>query len=216
MPGSVAEAAIDELARGRPVVLLDGEAGGDLVVAAELITADAINFMAREGRGLIRLALSPGRCAELELTLMPVRNPSGLASSFMVSIEAADGVTTGISAADRARTIKVAASRRTSPDQLRRPGHVVPIRTHEGGVLEQAAPAEAAVDLVRAASLVPAAAMCEVLADDGALARGRELARYCRRHRLPAVSVADVVAYRQRVARRQAHGSRVEPRTVRA
>lgn len=184
-------------------MLCDGESAGELVVAGELVAADAVNFMAKEGRGLIRLALSAARCAQLELPLMPVRNPGAQASAFTVSIEAAEGVTTGISAADRAQTIRVAARPRTCPAELRRPGHIFPVRTCERGVLAQARPAEAAVDLVCAAGLAPAAAMCEILADDGALADGRELASFCRRHRLPAVAVADVLAYRRHVVARR-------------
>jgi 3,4-dihydroxy 2-butanone 4-phosphate synthase/GTP cyclohydrolase II len=192
--------ALEDLRAGRVVVVVDGDEAthGHLVVAAEFATAETVNFMAREGRGLICLALTPKRCDELEVDLIPVRNESVHAKSFTVSIEARDGVTTGISAADRARTVAVAIDERCGPGDIVQPGHVLPLRAREGGVLARAAVTEAAVDLTRLAGLNPAAVICEVMDEDGEYAAGPALVDYCERHDLRLTTIVDLIAYRRR------------------
>jgi 3,4-dihydroxy 2-butanone 4-phosphate synthase/GTP cyclohydrolase II len=193
--------ALEELRRGRMVVVCEdtgGDSEGDLVVAAEFAGAQAVNFMAKEGRGLIRLALTPERCDELELDVMAARHESELTTDFLVSVEAREGVSTGISAADRARTIQVAIDPSSTRDDLVVPGHIFPLKAKAGGVLERAGQTEAAVDLARLAGLAPAAVICEVLNDDGTMARVADLAPYCRRHELKMVTIADLIAYRRR------------------
>jgi 3,4-dihydroxy 2-butanone 4-phosphate synthase / GTP cyclohydrolase II len=195
------EEALEELRRGRMVVVCEdtgGESEGDLAIAAQFATPAAINFMAKEGRGLIRLALTPERCDELELGVMAGRHESELRTDVLVSIEARDGVTTGISAADRARTIQVAIDPDSTRDDLVVPGHIFPLKAKEGGVLERAGQTEAAVDLARLAGLVPAAVICEVMNDDGTMARVADLVPYCRRHGLKVLTIADLIAYRRR------------------
>ena len=189
------------LRHGRTIVLYDdvGEHEGDLVLAADHVTAEAIAFMAREARGLIRLALPAERCDALGLPPMPARNRSRLAGAFTVSVEARDGVTTGISAADRAQTIRVAADPASGAADLVRPGHVFPLRATPGGVLKRARNTEAAVELAELAGLVPAAVICQVLDDDGEVATRPELERFCARHGLALVAVSDVVAHRRRL-----------------
>jgi 3,4-dihydroxy 2-butanone 4-phosphate synthase/GTP cyclohydrolase II len=194
------EEAIEEIRAGRMVVVCDDEDReneGDLTLAAQFATPEAINFMAKEGRGLICLSLTPERCEELGLDLIAAKNESPFETPFTVMIEARDGVTTGISAADRARTIQVAIDPRTSPRDLVQPGHVFPLKAKPGGVLERTGQTEAAVDLARLAGLNPSGVICEVMNDDGTMARVPDLERYCKRHGLKMITVADLIAYRR-------------------
>jgi 3,4-dihydroxy 2-butanone 4-phosphate synthase/GTP cyclohydrolase II len=193
--------AIEDIRAGRMVVVCDDEDReneGDLTMAAQFVTPEAINFMAKEGRGLICLALTPQRCDELGLDLMAAKNESPFETPFTVTIEARDGVTTGISAADRARTIQVAIDPESAPRDLVQPGHVFPLKSKPGGVLERTGQTEAAVDLARLAGLNPAGVICEVMNDDGTMARVPDLERYCARHGLKMITVADLIAYRRR------------------
>jgi 3,4-dihydroxy 2-butanone 4-phosphate synthase / GTP cyclohydrolase II len=195
------EEAIEEIRAGRMVVVCDDEDReneGDLTMAAQFATPEAINFMAKEGRGLICLALTPDRCDELGLDLMAAKNESPFETAFTVSIEARDGVTTGISAADRARTVQVAIDANSAPRDLVQPGHIFPLKAKSGGVLERTGQTEAAVDLARLAGLNPAGVICEVMNDDGTMARVPDLERYCARHGLKMITVADLIAYRRR------------------
>lgn len=206
MPLAAIEAAVRDLRAGRFVIVVDDEAReneGDLVIAAEFATPAAINFMAREGRGLICAAMTGARLDELGIPLMvpPERNRSGFGTAFTISVEARVGVTTGISAHDRARTIAVLIDPASRPDDLVMPGHVFPLRARAGGVLERAGQTEAAVDLARLAGLAPAAVICEIMADDGTMARRPELEVFAARHDLRIVSVADLIAYRRCGAR---------------
>src|SRR5215218_9620808 len=154
--------------------------------------------MAKNGRGLICLSLTGERCDELGLDLMAAKNESPFNTAFTISVEARDGVTTGISAADRARTIQVAIDPHSGPDDLVQPGHVFPLKSKYGGVLERAGQTEAAVDLARLAGLIPAGVICEIMNEDGTMARVPDLVDYCRRHELKMVTVADLIAYRRR------------------
>jgi 3,4-dihydroxy 2-butanone 4-phosphate synthase/GTP cyclohydrolase II len=200
-PFATIEAAIEDIRRGRMVVVVDDENReneGDLTIAAQFVTPQAINFMTKEGRGLICLALTPERCDELGLDLMAAKNESAFETAFTVSIEARDGVTTGISAQDRARTIQVAIDPNSSPRDLVQPGHVFPLKARVGGVLERVGQTEAAVDLARLAGLIPAGVICEIMNDDGTMARIGDLEPYCERHDLKMVTVAELVAYRRR------------------
>jgi 3,4-dihydroxy 2-butanone 4-phosphate synthase/GTP cyclohydrolase II len=195
------EEAIEEIRTGRMVVVCDDEDReneGDLTMAAQFVTPESINFMAMHGRGLICLSLTPERCDELGLDLMAAKNESPFQTPFTVSIEARDGVTTGISAADRARTIQVAIDASTRPHDLVQPGHVFPLKSKPGGVLERAGQTEAGVDLARLAGLTPAGVICEVMNDDGTMARVPDLVPYCERHGLKMITVADLIAYRRR------------------
>jgi 3,4-dihydroxy 2-butanone 4-phosphate synthase/GTP cyclohydrolase II len=197
------EDAIEDLRQGKMVVVCDDENReneGDLTMAAQFVTPEAINFMAKEGRGLICLALTPERCDELGLNLMAAKNESAFDTAFTVSIEAHSrhGITTGISAADRARTIQVAIDPDTSPRELVQPGHVFPLKAKPGGVLERVGQTEAAVDLARLAGLIPAGVICEIMNDDGSMARVSDLEPYTERHGLKMITVADLVAYRRR------------------
>ncbi|HEX5781860.1 MAG TPA: bifunctional 3,4-dihydroxy-2-butanone-4-phosphate synthase/GTP cyclohydrolase II, partial [Solirubrobacteraceae bacterium] len=195
------EEAIEEIRAGRMVVVCDDEDReneGDLTMAAQFVTPEAINFMAKEGRGLICLALTPQRCDELGLELMAAKNESPFDTPFTVTIEARDGVTTGISAADRARTIQVAIDPQSAPRDLVQPGHIFPLKAKPGGVLERTGQTEAAVDLARLAGLNPAGVICEVMNDDGTMARVPDLEPYCERHGLKMITVADLIAYRRR------------------
>jgi 3,4-dihydroxy 2-butanone 4-phosphate synthase/GTP cyclohydrolase II len=195
------EEALEDIRAGRMVVVCDDEDReneGDLTLAAQFVTPEAINFMAKEGRGLICLALTPTRCDELGLDLMAAKNESPFETPFTVTIEARDGVTTGISAADRARTIQVAIDPRSTPRDLVQPGHIFPLKAKPGGVLERTGQTEAAVDLARLAGLNPAGVICEVMNDDGTMARVPDLERYCARHGLKMITVADLIAYRRR------------------
>ena len=171
---------------------------GDLTLAAQFATPEAINFMAKEGRGLICLSLTPERCEELGLELMAAKNESSFETPFTVSIEAREGVTTGISAHDRARTIQVAIDPESHPRDLVQPGHIFPLKARSGGVLERTGQTEAAVDLARLAGLNPAGVICEVMNDDGTMARVDDLAGYCARHGLKMITIADLIAYRRR------------------
>jgi len=175
----------------------DRENEGDLTLAAQFATPEAVNFMAKEGRGLICLALTPERCDDLGLDLMAAKNESPFQTAFTVSIEAREGISTGISAHDRARTIQVAIDPRSRPQDLVQPGHVFPLKAKAGGVLERTGQTEAAVDLARLAGLGPAGVICEVMNDDGTMARVPDLAAYCGRHGLKMVTVADLIAYRR-------------------
>jgi 3,4-dihydroxy 2-butanone 4-phosphate synthase / GTP cyclohydrolase II len=201
MSFATVEDALEEIRAGRMVVVCDDEDReneGDLTLAAQFATPEAVNFMAKEGRGLICLALTPQRCDELGLDLMAAKNESSFATPFTVTIEARDGVTTGISAADRARTIQVAIDPRSAPRDLVQPGHIFPLKAKPGGVLERTGQTEAAVDLARLAGLNPAGVICEVMNDDGTMARVPDLERYCARHGLKMITVADLIAYRRR------------------
>ncbi len=200
-PFATIEEAIEDIRQGKMVVVCDDEDReneGDLTMAAQFVTPEAINFMAKEGRGLICLSLTPERCDELGLNLMAAKNESSFETPFTVSIEARTGVSTGISAADRARTIQVAIDPKTSPRELVQPGHVFPLKARPGGTLERVGQTEAAVDLARMAGLIPAGVICEVMNDDGTMARVPDLANYCARHGLKMITVADLVAYRRR------------------
>jgi 3,4-dihydroxy 2-butanone 4-phosphate synthase / GTP cyclohydrolase II len=200
-PFSTIEEALDDIRAGKMVVVCDAEDReneGDLTMAAQFTTPEAINFMAKEGRGLICLALSPERCDELGLDLMAAKNESPFETAFTVSIEAREGVTTGISAADRAHTIQVAIDPETRPRDLVQPGHIFPLKAKDGGVLERTGQTEAAVDMARLAGLNPAGVICEIMNDDGTMARVPDLEEYCRKHDLKMVTVADLIAYRRR------------------
>ena len=200
-PFSSVEEAIDEIRRGRMVVVCDDENReneGDLTMAAQFATPEAVNFMAKEARGLICLALTPERCDELGLDLMAAKNESPFQTAFTISVEAREGVTTGISAADRARTIQVAIDPHSRPEDLVQPGHVFPLKAKQGGVLERAGQTEAGVDLARLAGLIPAGVICEVMNEDGTMARVPDLIPYCRQHGLVMITVADLIAYRRR------------------
>lgn len=193
--------AITAFRDGNFVIITDDEGReneGDLAVAAQFATAEAVNFMARHGRGLICVAMEGERLDRLGLPLMvpPDQNHSGFGTAFTVSVEARSGVTTGISAHDRSRTIRLLAHPETMPDELVRPGHVFPLRAREGGVLVRAGQTEASVDLARLAGLEPAAAICEVMADDGTMARAADLERLSAEHGIGIVTVADLIAYR--------------------
>ena len=194
-----AEEAAEQLRRGHMVVLVDDEDReneGDLAMAAEKITPEAINFMATHGRGLICLSLTEEHCDRLSLTPMSPRNTAALGTAFCESIDARRGVTTGISASDRATTILSAIDPKARPEDLARPGHVFPLRARAGGVLVRAGQTEASVDLARIAGLEPAGVICEIMNDDGTMARLPQLAEFCRRHGLKLVTVADVIRYR--------------------
>jgi 3,4-dihydroxy 2-butanone 4-phosphate synthase/GTP cyclohydrolase II len=198
------EEAIEEIRRGRMVVVCDDENReneGDLTMAAQFATPEAINFMAKNGRGLICLSLTGERCDELGLDLMAAKNESPFNTAFTISVEARDGVTTGISAADRARTIQVAIDPHSGPDDLVQPGHVFPLKAKEGGVLERAGQTEASVDLARLAGLIPAGVICEIMNEDGTMARVPDLVPYCEEHGLKMITVADLIAYRRRTER---------------
>ena len=200
-PFATIEEAIEEIHQGRMIVVCDDESReneGDLTLAAQFATPEAINFMAKEARGLICLALTPDRCDELGLDLMAAKNETPLQTAFTVAIEAREGVTTGISAADRAHTIQVAVDPKTRPRDLVQPGHVFPLKAKAGGVLERTGQTEAAVDLARLAGLIPAGVICEVMNEDGTMARVPDLTPYCERHGLKMITVADLIAYRRR------------------
>jgi 3,4-dihydroxy 2-butanone 4-phosphate synthase/GTP cyclohydrolase II len=179
----------------------DRENEGDLTLAADHVTPEAINFMAKEARGLICLALEESRCDELGLYPMTNHNEAPLRTAFTVSVEARSGVSTGISAADRSHTIKVAIDPDAKPGDLVQPGHVFPLRARGYGVLERMGQTEAAVDLARLAGLTPAGVICEIMNDDGTMARVPDLTTYCARHGLKMITVSDLVAYRRRTER---------------
>jgi 3,4-dihydroxy 2-butanone 4-phosphate synthase / GTP cyclohydrolase II len=198
---SAIEDALEDFRGGKMIVVCDGEDReneGDLVLAAQFATPEAINFMAKEGRGLVCLALTPERCDELGLDLMAPKNEDPLKTAFTVSIEAREGVTTGISAHDRAHTIQIAIDPASRPQDLVQPGHVFPLKARTGGVLERTGHTEASVDLSRLAGLTPAGVICEIMKDDGTMARVSDLVPYCERHGLRMITVADLIAYRRR------------------
>jgi 3,4-dihydroxy 2-butanone 4-phosphate synthase/GTP cyclohydrolase II len=201
IPFATIEEALEEIRLGHQIVLVDDEDReneGDLAMAAEKATPDAINFMAKFGRGLICLALTEERCDELQLPPMSQVNTSNYGTAFCESIDARRGTTTGISAADRATTILAAIDPATRPADLARPGHVFPLQARRGGVLVRAGQTEASVDLARISGLYPGAVICEIMNDDGTMARLPQLADFCRAHGLKLVSVADLIRYRMR------------------
>src|SRR6201987_364652 len=198
-PFATIEAAIEDIRDGKMVVVCDDENReneGDLTMAAQFVTPEAVNFMRKEGGGLICLALTAERCDQLGLDLMAAKNESSFETAFTVSVEARSGVSTGISAADRARTIQVAIDPKTSPRELVQPGHVFPLKAKAGGVLERVGQTEAAVDLARLAGLIPAGVICEIMNDDGTMARVPDLVKFCETHNLKMVTVADLIRYR--------------------
>jgi len=191
--------AIDEIRAGRMIVVVDDEDReneGDLTLAAEKVTPEAINFMAKYGRGLICLALTEDRLDHLRIGPMTAENTSNYGTAFCEAIDARQGVTTGISAYDRARTISVAIDSATRPADLARPGHVFPLRARKGGVLVRAGQTEASVDLARLAGMVPAGVICEIMRDDGTMARVPDLIDFCRTHGLKMLTVAELIRYR--------------------
>jgi 3,4-dihydroxy 2-butanone 4-phosphate synthase/GTP cyclohydrolase II len=200
-PFATIEEALEDFRAGKFLVVVDDadrENEGDLTIAAEFATPEAINFMATHGRGLICLSLTGERCRELELRPMTDRNEAPHNTAFTVSVEAREGVSTGISAHDRARTIQVAIDPHSRPSDLVQPGHVFPLEARAGGVLQRAGQTEAAVDLARLAGLTPAGVVCEVMNEDGTMARVRDLVPYCKRHGLKLITVADLIEYRRR------------------
>jgi len=200
-PFSSIEAAIEDYRAGKMVVIVDDEDReneGDVCVAAEHVTAEQITFMAIEARGLICLTLSPDRIDQLDLPLQNQHNKAGFETAFTVTIEAAEGVTTGISAEDRAHTIRVAARADAKPSDLDRPGHVFPLRAKANGVLERTGQTEASVDMARLAGLQPASVICEVMNDDGTMARVPDLVEFCAKHDLKMIMIKDLVEYRRR------------------
>jgi 3,4-dihydroxy 2-butanone 4-phosphate synthase/GTP cyclohydrolase II len=212
MPFASIPEAIEHFRSGRMLVVVDDEDReneGDLTVAAERITPEIINFMAKHGRGLICLALSPDICDNLQLPLMSPNNTSRFGTAFCETIDAREGVSTGISAADRALTIRTTMQPATRPQDLARPGHVFPLRAREGGVLVRAGQTEAAVDLARLAGLRAGGVICEIMNEDGTMSRVPELQDFCARHGLEMISVAALIRYRlqhERFIRRQAEG----------
>jgi 3,4-dihydroxy 2-butanone 4-phosphate synthase / GTP cyclohydrolase II len=195
------EEAIEDIRQGKFVVVVDAadrENEGDLTIAAQFATPEAVNFMTKEGRGLICLCLTEERCDDLGLRQMTERNETPYGTAFTVSVEAREGVTTGISAPDRSRTIQVAIDPKARAEDLVQPGHVFPLRAREGGVLMRAGQTEAAVDLARLAGLIPAGVVCEIMNEDGTMARVPDLIPYCERHGVKLVTVADLIEYRRR------------------
>jgi 3,4-dihydroxy 2-butanone 4-phosphate synthase/GTP cyclohydrolase II len=195
------EEALDDIVAGKMVILVDDEDReneGDLCMAAEKVTPEAINFMAKYGRGLICLSLTPERVEELKLPMMTDDNTSPFGTAFTVSIEAKRGVTTGISASDRARTILTAIDPRTTPDDLAKPGHIFPLRAKAGGVLQRAGQTEGSVDLARLARLTVAGVICEIMSEDGTMARVPELMEFSKKHHLKIVTIKDIIKYRMR------------------
>ncbi len=200
MPLSTIPEAIEDIKRGKFVVVVDDEDReneGDLVIAAEHVSAEAINFMAMYGRGLICMPIIGKRLDELQIPMMVQHNTSGFGTAFTVSVEARHGVTTGISAHDRAATVKALLNPATRPDDLARPGHMFPLRAAEGGVLKRAGQTEAAVDLARLAGLYPAGVICEIMNEDGTMARRPDLEAFSERHGVKIVSVAQLIDYRR-------------------
>lgn len=196
---SAIEDIIADLKQGKMVILVDEEDReneGDLVLAADFVTAEAINFMATHGRGLICLTLTEERCHQLDLPLMVSTNRAPLGTNFTLSIEAASGVTTGISAADRARTIEVAVKADAKPQDIVQPGHIFPLMAQKGGVLVRAGHTEAGCDLARLAGVTPASVICEILNEDGSMARLPDLMNFARKHQLKIGAIADLIQYR--------------------
>ncbi|HZW13092.1 MAG TPA: bifunctional 3,4-dihydroxy-2-butanone-4-phosphate synthase/GTP cyclohydrolase II [Noviherbaspirillum sp.] len=212
---STTQEIVAELRAGRMVILVDEEDReneGDLVLAAEFVTPEAINFMAKFGRGLICLTLTEERCNQLNLPMMTARNGTSYGTAFTVSIEAAEGVTTGISAADRARTVQVAVAKNAKPSDIVQPGHIFPLKAQKGGVLMRAGHTEAGCDFAELAGLTPAAVICEIMKDDGTMARLPDLIEFANEHGLKIGTIADLIHYRsqnesiiERVAERTMH-----------
>ena len=193
------EEALEDIKKGKMVILVDDEDReneGDLTMAAEKVTPEAINFMAKHGRGLICLSLTPERVEHLQLPMMTTDNTSSFGTAFTISIEAKKGVTTGISAADRAKTIKTAIDPKSGAEDLARPGHVFPLRAKPGGVLQRAGQTEGSVDLARLAGLYPSGVICEIMNDDGTMSRVPELTEFAKKHGMKIVTVKDLIAYR--------------------
>ena len=216
---SSTEEIVAELRAGRMVILVDEEDReneGDLVLAADFVTPEAINFMVKHARGLVCLTLTEERCDQLNLSMMTSRNGTAYGTNFTVSIEAAEGVTTGISAADRARTIQVAVAKDTQPNDIVQPGHIFPLKAQKGGVLMRAGHTEAGCDLTAMAGLTPASVICEIMKDDGTMARLPDLLEFAQEHQLKIGTIADLIHYRsqneclvERIAERSiqtAHG----------
>ena len=200
-PFASIEAAIEDFRQGKMLIIVDDEDReneGDVCVAAEHITEEQITFMAIEARGLICLTMSPERIDQLDLPLQAPNNKAGFETAFTVSIEAAEGVTTGISAYDRAHTIRVAAKPDAKPSDLDRPGHVFPLRAKANGVLQRTGQTEGSVDLAKMAGLEPAAVICEVMNDDGTMARVDDLITFCKKHDMKMISIKDMVEFRRR------------------
>jgi 3,4-dihydroxy 2-butanone 4-phosphate synthase/GTP cyclohydrolase II len=196
---STTQEIVAELRAGRMVILVDEEDReneGDLVLAAEFVTPEAINFMAKYGRGLICLTLTEERCERLNLPMMTTRNGTSYGTNFTVSIEAAEGVTTGISAADRARTVQVAVAKNARPSDIVQPGHIFPLKAQKGGVLMRAGHTEAGCDFAELAGLTPAAVICEIMKDDGTMARLPDLIEFAQEHKLKIGTIADLIHYR--------------------
>jgi 3,4-dihydroxy 2-butanone 4-phosphate synthase/GTP cyclohydrolase II len=195
------EDAIDDLRAGRCIIVVDDECReneGDLIATAELATPETLNFMMREARGLVCVPMPRGRAEALGLPPMVAQNQEAHSTAFTVSVDARHGVTTGISAADRAQTVRVLANPTTTPHDLVRPGHLFPLAARDGGVLQRAGHTEAAVDLCRLADVQPVGVICEIINDDGTMARLPELEAFAQRHRLPIISVKQIIAYRHR------------------
>src|SRR5436190_3801313 len=193
--------AVEAIRAGQMIIIVDDadrEDEGDLTIAAEKITPEAVNFMARYGRGLICLSMTPERLDELEIPLMVSQNSSRFDTAFCVPIEAKDRTTTGISAADRAATVLAAIDPATRPSDLARPGHMFPLRSRPGGVMVRAGQTEAAVDLARSAGLYPAGVICEIMNEDGTMARVPQLTKFAKRHGLLVVTIADLIQHRVR------------------
>jgi 3,4-dihydroxy 2-butanone 4-phosphate synthase/GTP cyclohydrolase II len=200
-PFAPIEDALEALRAGQMIVVVDDEDReneGDLTMAASKVTPEAINFMVKHGRGLVCLAMTPERLDKLEIPLEVSDNSSRRETAFCVSIDAKKGTTTGVSAADRAKTIKVAIGRDTTPRDLSRPGHIFPLRARTGGVLVRSGHTEAAVDLSRIAGLPPAGVICEIMNDDGTMARVPELTKFAKKHKLPMITIAELIRYRMR------------------
>lgn len=200
MPLARIEDAIEDIKSGKMVVIVDDEDReneGDLAMAAEMVTPDAVNFMATEGRGLICVPMMSQRLDQLRIPMMVYDNTARLGTAFTISVDVLKGATTGISAHDRAATIKALIDPRTLPEDLARPGHIFPLRYMEGGVLKRAGQTEAVVDLARLAGLQPAGVICEIMADDGSMARMPQLEAFSQKHDVKIVSVADIIAYRR-------------------
>ena len=190
---------IADIRAGKMVILVDDEDReneGDLIIAADYVTPEAINFMAKYGRGLICLTLTRERCQQLDLPLMVTRNGTSYGTNFTVSIEAAEGVSTGISAADRARTVRVAVAKHAKAEDLVQPGHIFPLKAQDGGVLVRAGHTEAGCDLGTLAGLTPASVICEIMNDDGTMARLPELLKFAEEHKLKIGTIADLIQYR--------------------
>ncbi len=205
---------IEDLRQGKMVVLVDEEDReneGDLVMAADFVTAEAVNFMAKYGRGLICLTLTEERCRQLNLPLMVSANRSPMGTNFTVSIEAASGVTTGISAADRAKTVQAAVAKDARPEDIVQPGHIFPLMAQKGGVLVRAGHTEAGCDLAQLAGLTPASVICEILKEDGEMARLPDLLVFAEKHGLKIGAIADLIHYRNQT---ESLVSRVAERTI--